>query len=219
VGTPDAPEPHPGGRRPPDLAENPGIITSTLLSGVIAVAVAAAEWTGSGEALLSPPGILWSLVALLGVAAMLLGVGLELRRRRRAQAEAPAVDRPAVDRPAPPPGRQRPAALPTGTVTFLFSDVEGSTRLLQELGDCYAAVRDEHAAILRRAIDEDGGVEVSTEGGSFFVAFRSPVAAVRSAVAARRGLAAHHWPAGFPVRVRMGGLNRRRPGCQLPGCL
>jgi class 3 adenylate cyclase len=75
--------------------------------------------------------------------------------------------------------------LPTGTVTFLFTDIEGSTRLLQDLGDRYGAMRDEHAAILRRAILDGGGVEVSTEGDSFFAAFASPVGAVRSAVAAR----------------------------------
>src|SRR5215211_8678 len=94
--------------------------------------------------------------------------------------------------------------LPTGTVTFLFTDVEGSTRLLQTLGEGYAAVHDEHAAIIRRAVAEGGGVEVSTHGDSFFVAFASPVGAVRAAVAAQRGLAGHRWPAGFPVRVRMG---------------
>ena len=76
--------------------------------------------------------------------------------------------------------------LPTGTVTFLFTDIEGSTRLLQELGDRYPAVRDEHAAILRRAIRDGGGVEVSSEGDSFFAAFASPAAAVRAAVAAQR---------------------------------
>jgi predicted ATPase/class 3 adenylate cyclase len=96
------------------------------------------------------------------------------------------------------------AALPTGTVTFLFTDIEGSTRLLQELGDRYAPVRDEHAAIVRRAVAEAGGVEVSTEGDSFFVAFASPLAAVRAAVAAQRGLAAHDWSPAPPVRVRMG---------------
>jgi class 3 adenylate cyclase len=96
------------------------------------------------------------------------------------------------------------AGLPTGTVTFLFTDIEGSTRLLQELGDRYAVVRDEHAAIVRRAVAEAGGVEVSTEGDSFFVAFASPLAAVRAAVAAQRGLAAHDWSPAPPVRVRMG---------------
>jgi predicted ATPase/class 3 adenylate cyclase len=94
--------------------------------------------------------------------------------------------------------------LPTGTVTFMFTDIEGSTRLLQELGDRYAAVRDEHQAIIRRAIAEGGGVEVSTEGDSFFVAFPSPVSAVGAAVAIQRGLAAHEWSHGAPVRVRIG---------------
>jgi predicted ATPase/class 3 adenylate cyclase len=165
-----------------------------VFSGIIAVAVAAAEWTASGEALTSATGILWSVVAVLGVAAMLLGLGLELRRRRQAPPELAAAE-PAV-RSGPP--------LPTGTVTFLFTDIQGSTRLLQELGDRYAGVRDEHAAIVRRAVAGGGGVEVSTEGDSFFVAFGSPVGAVRAAVAAQRGLAAHDWPPGRPVRVRMG---------------
>jgi len=184
--------------RQPDLTSNPGVITATLLSGVIAVAVAAAEWVGSGRPLGSPAGILWSLVAVLGVAATVLGVGLELRRRR--QAEQAERARPAVEA-AGRPDRPR---LPTGTVTFLFTDIEESTRLLQDLGDRYGAVRDEHAAILRRAIRDGGGVEVSTEGDSFFAAFASPVGAVRTAVDAQRGLAGHGWPAGFPVRVRMG---------------
>jgi hypothetical protein len=73
-----------------DLAGNPGVIATTLLSGVIAVAVAAAEWVGSGQGLDSPAGILWSVVALLGVVAMLLGAGLELRRRRQAARQVAA---------------------------------------------------------------------------------------------------------------------------------
>jgi predicted ATPase/class 3 adenylate cyclase len=96
------------------------------------------------------------------------------------------------------------AQLPTGTVTFLFTDIEGSTRLLQELGDRYVAVRDDHAGIVRRAIAEGGGVEVSTGGDSFFVAFPSPTGAVLAAVIAQRGLANHDWSHGSPVRVRMG---------------
>src|SRR6266508_1046352 len=96
------------------------------------------------------------------------------------------------------------AELPTGTVTFLFTDIEGSTRLLQELGARYATVRDEHAAIVRRAIAECDGVEVSTQGDSFFVAFRSPVEAVSAAVAAQQGLTTHDWSPGDPLKVRMG---------------
>jgi predicted ATPase/class 3 adenylate cyclase len=185
-----------------DLTGNPGVITTTVLSGVIAVAVAAAEWVGSGEPLGSPTGILWSVVSVLGVVAMVLGAGLELRRRRQMARERPATE--AVPRSGALPVRSRGPELPTGTVTFLFTDIEGSTRLLQDLGDRYGAVRDEHAAILRQAIRDDDGVEVSTEGDSFFAAFHSPTAALGAAVAAQRGLASHGWPTGFPVRVRMG---------------
>lgn len=96
------------------------------------------------------------------------------------------------------------AELPSGTVTFMFTDIEGSTRLLQELGDGYTAVRDAHAAIVRRAAAEGGGVEVGSEGDSFFLVFSSPVGAVRAASAAQRGLATHHWSHGRPLRVRMG---------------
>jgi predicted ATPase/class 3 adenylate cyclase len=94
--------------------------------------------------------------------------------------------------------------LPTGTVTFLFTDIEGSTGLLQALGDRYPAVLDEHAAIIRRAVAGGGGVEVSTHGDAVFAVFRSPAGAVSAAVAAQRELAAHDWPPGQPVRVRMG---------------
>jgi class 3 adenylate cyclase len=73
-----------------------------------------------------------------------------------------------------PAARSAVAGLPTGTVTFWFSDIEGSTRLLQRLGDGYGAVRDGYAAILREAIDGGGGVEVSSQGDSVFAAFASP---------------------------------------------
>jgi predicted ATPase/class 3 adenylate cyclase len=99
----------------------------------------------------------------------------------------------------------RPASsLPTGTVTFLFSDVEGSTRLVTALGPRFPAVLDRHHAILRDAFGEAGGVEVGTEGDAFFVVFRAPGDAVRGAVAAQRALAAEPWPEGVAVRVRMG---------------
>ena len=94
--------------------------------------------------------------------------------------------------------------LPSGTVTFLFTDIEGSTRLLQRLGGGYGVVRDAAAAILREAIGAGGGVEVSTEGDSLFAVFARPTGAVQAAVAAQRALAAHAWPAGVAVRVRMG---------------
>ncbi|MGH2555026.1 MAG: adenylate/guanylate cyclase domain-containing protein [Actinomycetota bacterium] len=96
-------------------------------------------------------------------------------------------------------------ALPTGTVTFLFTDIEGSTRLLQELGsDRYDRVQDEHAAILRLAIEAGEGVEIRTEGDSFFAVFPTPAGALRAAVAAQRDLAAHPWPEGATISVRIG---------------
>jgi predicted ATPase/class 3 adenylate cyclase len=93
---------------------------------------------------------------------------------------------------------------PTGTVTFLFTDIEGSTRLLQELGDRYEDMEVQHAAILRRAIAEGGGTEIRTEGDSFFAVFPRPAGAVRAAVAAQWALAKHRWPEGVSLRVRMG---------------
>jgi predicted ATPase/class 3 adenylate cyclase len=95
-------------------------------------------------------------------------------------------------------------ALPAGTVTLLFSDIEGSTRLLESLGERYADVLDEHRKVVRGAIAEHGGHEVRTEGDAFFVAFTRASDAVRTAVAAQRGLAACSWPDGVAVRVRMG---------------
>ena len=94
--------------------------------------------------------------------------------------------------------------LPTGTVTLLFSDMEGSTRLLTRLGSQYAAALDEQRRILRAAWSAYDGVELGTEGDSFFVAFASAPAAVSAAVEAQRGLAAADWPAGERVLVRIG---------------
>ena len=97
-----------------------------------------------------------------------------------------------------------PTSLPIGTVTFLFTDIEGSTRLLQEIGADYRDVLERHAVIVRRALAEHDGVEVSTEGDAFFAVFRSVTGAVAAAVAAQRALAEEHWPGGHRVRVRMG---------------
>jgi len=94
--------------------------------------------------------------------------------------------------------------LPTGTVTFLFTDIEGSTRLLQRLGDRYREVVDGHGGILREAIASVDGTEVHTEGDSFFAVFPTPARALAAAVQAQRALAAHPWPDGHSVRVRMG---------------
>jgi predicted ATPase/class 3 adenylate cyclase len=94
--------------------------------------------------------------------------------------------------------------LPTGTVTFLFSDIEGSTRLLDRLGDGYREVLEIHQRLLRGAFGPAGGTEVSTEGDSFFIVFPSAPRAVAAAIEAQRALARHGWPAGAEVRVRMG---------------
>src|SRR5918995_2382886 len=94
--------------------------------------------------------------------------------------------------------------LPAGTVTFLFTDIEGSTRLLHELGDVYAGVLLDHRRLLREAFVRHGGVEVDTQGDSFFVAFADPRGAVAAVVDAQMALARHVWPDGAAVRVRMG---------------
>jgi predicted ATPase len=88
--------------------------------------------------------------------------------------------------------------LPTGTVTFLFSDIEGSTRLLDELGDRYAELLAEHHRRMRAAFGPRGGVEVDTAGDAFFVAFERPADALAAAAAAQETLAE------IDLRVRMG---------------
>ena len=94
--------------------------------------------------------------------------------------------------------------LPGGTVTFLFSDVEGSTRLLEQLGDRYGDVHREHRRILREQLTDAGGSEVDTQGDAFFFSFERARDAVSGAVAAQRELSTHSWPDGVDVKVRMG---------------
>src|SRR6266542_5760511 len=101
--------------------------------------------------------------------------------------------------------------LPTGTVTFLFTDVEGSTRLLDELGaEGYALALAEHRRLLRKAFARHGGVEVDTQGDSFFVAFTKASDAIDAAQAAQAALASG------PIRVRMG-LHTGTPHLGLEG--
>ena len=100
-----------------------------------------------------------------------------------------------------PPRTRR---LPTGTVTFLFTDIEGSTRLVQKLEDRYGDVLADHCRIVRMAIAAGGGTELGTEGDSFFAVFPTAAGGVAATLAAQRGLAAHRWPEGIAVRVRMG---------------
>ncbi|MEP7040425.1 MAG: adenylate/guanylate cyclase domain-containing protein [Chloroflexota bacterium] len=94
--------------------------------------------------------------------------------------------------------------LPTGTVTFVFTDVEGSTRIAQELGDAWPPLLERHREIARAAWSKHQGVEIVTEGDSFFVVFPSAPQAIAAAVATQRGLAGEAWPAGTSIRVRIG---------------
>ncbi|MEA2026627.1 MAG: adenylate/guanylate cyclase domain-containing protein, partial [Chloroflexota bacterium] len=103
--------------------------------------------------------------------------------------------------------RRSPITSPThfsGTVTFLLTDIEGSTRLLQRLGDAYADALALHHRLMRSAIAKWGGNEVKTEGDSFFVIFPGPKAGLCAAVEAQRLLAAASWPDDADVMVRMG---------------
>ena len=96
------------------------------------------------------------------------------------------------------------AEFPSGTVTFLFTDIEGSTLLERELRDEYSEALAEHRRLLREAFEQYGGHEVDTQGDSFFVVFPRARDAVAAAVAAQRALLEHVWPDGQQVRVRIG---------------
>ena len=96
------------------------------------------------------------------------------------------------------------AAQPSSTITFLFTDIEGSTRLLEKLGDHYAVALSEHHEILRAAIQKWNGHEVDTQGDAFFVTFTRALDAAQCAAEAQRALAAHPWYRGEHLRVRMG---------------
>jgi class 3 adenylate cyclase len=109
-------------------------------------------------------------------------------------------------------------ALPSGTVTFLFSDIEGSTGLLKRLGERYADVLGDHRRLVRESFAPHDGVEIDTQGDSFFYAFARARDAVAAAVAAQRAHAEHEWPGGEDVRVRMG-LHTGEPGMGAEGYL
>jgi predicted ATPase/class 3 adenylate cyclase len=96
------------------------------------------------------------------------------------------------------------SSLPTGTVTFFFSDIEGSTKLIQQLGDRYPDVLLAHHNLLRAALAANGGHELRTEGDSFFIVFGSALDACAGAAAAQKALGQHGWPDGGRVRVRIG---------------
>src|SRR5579883_2781877 len=94
--------------------------------------------------------------------------------------------------------------LPIGTVTLLFTDIEGSTRLLQRLGESYAQVLREHRRLLRAAFEQWHGYEVDTQGDAFFVVFERAVDAVCAARSAQQAIFETRWPDEVAVRVRMG---------------
>src|SRR5438552_587904 len=94
--------------------------------------------------------------------------------------------------------------LPSGTVTFVFTDVESSTRLLERLGDRYGEALEAHRRMLREAIGAHGGHVVDMSGDASFAVFTSAPEAVEAAVGAQRALVNYAWPEGMPLRVRMG---------------
>ena len=105
---------------------------------------------------------------------------------------------------APPSDAATRPDLPEGELALVFTDIEGSTRLLQALGPKYPAQLAAHRAILRASFAAHGGVEVDTQGDSFFAVFRDVRAAIGAVVRAQRELHAYPWPEGFALRVRVG---------------
>ena len=96
------------------------------------------------------------------------------------------------------------APIVVGTVTFVFSDIEGSTRLLNQLRDEYGQLLDDYYALVGAAFAANGGVEVDRAGDGLFHSFTSARRAAAAAVEAQRAMAEHSWPAGVVVRARMG---------------
>ena len=94
--------------------------------------------------------------------------------------------------------------LPTGLVTFVMTDIQGSTRLFREVGESYPGLLATHQALLRGPFVGHGGVEVDTEGDSLFFAFPDAAEAVAACLEGQRALAAHPWPPGVEVLVRIG---------------
>src|SRR4051794_36673251 len=107
-----------------------------------------------------------------------------------------------------PPGAPETAgvvttSVPHGTVTFVFTDIEGSTALLKQLGEGYGGVVAEHRRIIREEFGRRSGVEMDTQGDAFFFSFARARDAVAAAVATQKVLASSSWPEGINLRVRM----------------
>jgi predicted ATPase/class 3 adenylate cyclase len=94
--------------------------------------------------------------------------------------------------------------LPSGEVTFCFTDIEGSTQLFARLGPSFLELLEEHRRLIRSAVAAHGGHEVKTEGDGFFLAFHDPHAGVAAAIDFQRAIASHGWPVDAPIRVRAG---------------
>ncbi|MGH2396487.1 MAG: adenylate/guanylate cyclase domain-containing protein [bacterium] len=104
--------------------------------------------------------------------------------------------------------------LPTGTVTFLFTDIEGSTELLQLLGDDrYAQVLEEHRRLLRARFQASSGHEIETQGDGFLVAFQRARDALTTVLESQLALKVHPWPESTMLRVRVGAAHRRAHHC------
>ena len=108
---------------------------------------------------------------------------------------------------------RRSIELPTGTVTFLFTDIEDSTGLVRELGDAYVQVISDHRRLVRSAVEEHGGYEVDCRGDEFFLAYSDAQAAVDTALAIQRSHESHTWPGSREVRVRIG-VHTGRPSIE-----
>jgi class 3 adenylate cyclase len=96
------------------------------------------------------------------------------------------------------------ASLPRGTVTFLLTDIEGSTGLLRQLGDGYAAVLRDVRALIRKSVRDAGGHEVDARADEYFAVFRQPARAVVAAIGIQRSLQKRGWPNEVDVCVRIG---------------
>ena len=105
--------------------------------------------------------------------------------------------------------RLRPK-LPTGTVTFLLTDIEGSTTLLRRLGTSYAGVLREARRLIDESVTTAGGHQVDAHGDEYFGVFREPREAVQAAIMMQRAMAVSAWPSGVDVRIRAG-IHTGRP--------
>lgn len=94
--------------------------------------------------------------------------------------------------------------LPTGTATFLFTDLEGSTELALKLADRWEGALMEHRGLVRAAVAQCSGSEIDSRGDEFFLAFEQPGEGVQAAILAQRAMADHSWPEGADLRMRIG---------------